>query len=88
MQVRPTTRAHPYACAGDGIIGVEDLESSLAHVAISCCRTRCIYRAPRGLAHKLLAQTQAAGQTDGRCGATSMTLSTSGTAQHGIPWLP
>ncbi|KAF5832005.1 hypothetical protein DUNSADRAFT_12246 [Dunaliella salina] len=51
---------------GDGIIGVEDLEASLAHVAVSCCRTRCIYRAPRGLAHKLLAQTQAAGETDGR----------------------
>lgn len=55
-----------HARTGDGIIGVEDLEASLAHVAVSCCRTRCIYRAPRGLAHKLLAQTQAAGETDGR----------------------
>ncbi|GFH19239.1 calcium-binding carrier protein SCaMC-1-A [Haematococcus lacustris] len=50
----------------DGRISAEDLETTLAHVAVCCPRTRCVYRCPRSMAHAMLQRTKAAGQTDGR----------------------
>ncbi|KAL6751074.1 hypothetical protein V8C86DRAFT_734268 [Haematococcus lacustris] len=49
----------------DGRISAEDLETTLAHVAVCCPRTRCVYRCPRSMAHAMLQRTKAAGQTDG-----------------------
>ncbi len=50
-----------FAADKDGHISIADLDASLAHVAVCCPKTRCVYRCRRRLVGDLLRTVDLAG---------------------------
>lgn len=66
LAIKPSTTL--WHADGDGRISVADLDASLAHVAVCCPKTRCVYRCRSKVAHNLLAKAANSAGGDGSVG--------------------